>query len=125
MERMCINWRLGLFLLVPLLCRPHVSAWQNSSATHPSDGICPDVVVTPKSGPAVSGLQNPSSYVDEPVTQLVERIPELNTLQPSLDQQELGVILQNMGRKMDDFVRDVGDLIAHEDVTQEKLKANG
>jgi len=133
MERMCINWRLGLFLLVPLLCTPHVSAWQNSSATHPSDGIYPDVVVTPKSGPAVSGLQkqdqfwyqNPSSYVDEPVTQLVERIPELNTLQPSLDHQELGVILQKMGRKMDDFVRDVGDLIAHEDVTQEKLKANG
>jgi hypothetical protein len=30
-----------------------------------------------------------------------------------------------MGERMDNFVRDVGNLIAHEDVTQEKLKANG
>ena len=35
------------------------------------------------------------------------------------------MILQNMGRSMDDFVRDIGDLIAHEDVTQQKLTANG
>ena len=68
--------------------------------------------------------QNPSPYVDEPVTQLVECIPELKTLQPSLDQQELGVILQKMGRNVDDFARDVGDLIAREDVTQEKLNAD-
>ena len=115
-ERMCINWRLGLFLLVPLLCTPHLSAWQSNSASHPSDGIRLDVVVTPKSGAAVSVLQkqdqfwypNPSPYVDEPLTRLVERIPELKTLQPSLDQQELGVILQKMGRNVDDFVRDVG-----------------
>jgi hypothetical protein len=92
-----------------------------------------DVVVIPKSGPALSGLQkqdqfwyqNPDPYVDEPLTRLVERIPDLKTLQPSLDQQKLGMILQTMGRNMDDFVRDVGDLIAREDVTQEKLKSNG
>ena len=130
---MCINWRLGLFLLMPLLFMPHVSAWQSSSATHPPDGIHLDGGVIPKSGPAVRDLQkqdqfsyqNQDPYVDEPLTELVERIPELKTLQPSLDQQELEVILQKMGRKMDDFVHDVGDLIAREDVTQEKLKANG
>lgn len=130
---MCINWRLGLFLLMPLLFMPHVSAWQSSSATHPNDGIHLDGGVIPKSGPAVRDLQkqdqfsyqNQDPYVDEPLTELVERIPELKTLQPSLDQQELEVILQKMGRKMDDFVHDVGDLIAREDVTQEKLKANG
>ena len=63
--------------------------------------------------------------VDEPLAQLVERIPELKTLQPAPDQQELPLILQKMGQRMDDFVRDVGDLIAHEDVTQEQLNAKG
>ena len=63
--------------------------------------------------------------IDEPLAQLVERIPELKTLQPAPDQQELPLILQKMGQRMDDFVRDVGDLIAHEDVTQEQLNAKG
>lgn len=133
MESMYINWRRGLFLLMPLLCTPHVSAWQSSSATHPGDGIYLDGGVTLKSRPAVRDLQkqdqfsyqNPDPYVDEPLTLLVDRIPELKTLQPALDQQELGMILQKLGRNMDDFVRDVGDLIAREDVTQEKLTADG
>jgi hypothetical protein len=68
---------------------------------------------------------NAHPYLDEPLAQLVERIPELKTLQPAPDQQELPVILQKMGRRVDDFVRDIGDLIAHEDVTQEKLNAKG
>jgi len=66
-----------------------------------------------------------SPYVDEPLTQLVERLPELKSLQPAADQQQLPMILQKIGERMDDFVRDVGNLIAHEQVTQEKLKANG
>jgi VWFA-related protein len=65
------------------------------------------------------------SYLDEPLAQLVERIPELKALQPVPGQQELAVILQKMGRRVDDFIRDVGDLIANENVTQEKLNANG
>jgi VWFA-related protein len=64
-------------------------------------------------------------YLDEPLAQLVERIPALKTLQPAPDQQELSLILQNMGRKVDDFMRDIGDVIAQEDVTQEKLDAKG
>jgi hypothetical protein len=64
-------------------------------------------------------------YLDEPLAQLVERIPELKTLQPALDQQELPVILEKMGRSVDDFMRDIGDVIAQEDVTQEKLDAKG
>jgi hypothetical protein len=54
-----------------------------------------------------------------------KRIPELKTLQPAPDEQELPVILQKLGRSVDDFVREIGDLIAHEDVTQEKLNAKG
>jgi VWFA-related protein len=64
-------------------------------------------------------------YLDLPLAQLVDRIPELKTLQPAPDQQNLPVILQKMGRSVDDFVRNIGDLLAHEDVTQEKLNAKG
>jgi uncharacterized membrane protein len=46
-------------------------------------------------------------YVDLPVAALVERIPELKTLQPAPDQQELPTILQNMGRSMDNFARNI------------------
>jgi VWFA-related protein len=64
-------------------------------------------------------------YFDLPLAQLIERVPELKTLQPAPDEQDLPVILQKLGRSVDDFVRELGDLIAHEDVTQEKLNAKG
>jgi hypothetical protein len=64
-------------------------------------------------------------YLDEPLAQLVERIPELKTLEPARDQQALPVILQKLGQSEDDFLRDVGDLIAREYVTQEKVNAKG
>jgi len=64
-------------------------------------------------------------YVDWPAAELVERLPELKTLQPAPDQKALPIVLQNMGERMDNFVRDIGDLIAHEDVTQQKLNADG
>jgi VWFA-related protein len=68
---------------------------------------------------------NAHPYVDLPMMQLVERIPELKSLQPVADQQELPMILQKMGERMDDFVHNVSDLIAREDLTQEKLNADG
>jgi VWFA-related protein len=68
---------------------------------------------------------NPHPYLDEPLAQLVARIPELKALQPAPDQQALPMILKKMGRSEDDFARDVGDLIAHEYVTQEKLNTKG
>ena len=52
-------------------------------------------------------------------------MPELKTLQPAPDQQVLPIILRNIGASMDNFVRDIGNLIAHEDVTQQKLTAQG
>jgi VWFA-related protein len=73
----------------------------------------------------LSYYANAHPYVDLPLAQLVERIPELKTLQPAPDEQDLPVILQKLGRSVDDFVREIGDLIAHEDVTQEKLNAKG
>jgi len=64
-------------------------------------------------------------YMDLPLAQLVERIPELKNLQPAPDQQELPPILQKMGERVDDFAHNLTDLIAHEDVTQERLSADG
>ncbi len=64
-------------------------------------------------------------YLDLPLAQLVERIPELKDLKPAPDQSDLPVILQKLGRKVDEFIRDIGDLTAHEDVTQQKLNAKG
>lgn len=68
---------------------------------------------------------NAHPYVDLPLAQLIERVPELETLRSAPDEQNLPVILQKLGRSVDNFVREIGDLIAHEDVTQEKLNAKG
>jgi VWFA-related protein len=55
---MFIGARLGLFLLVPLLYTAAASAQQPAPATQPGNGtMYLDVVVTPKAGPPVSGLQ--------------------------------------------------------------------
>jgi VWFA-related protein len=69
---MSINSRLGLFLLVPLICTPQVSAWQNHSTAHPGDRIDVDVVVSSTSGPPVSGLQQQDfTVLDNNVTQTI------------------------------------------------------
>jgi VWFA-related protein len=83
---------------------------------------------TPGAAPAEAGdavYANAHPYLDWPLAQLTEHIPELQAIQPAPDQQELSMILQKMGRSVDDFVRAIGDLIAHEDVTQERLNAEG
>ncbi len=55
---MLTNARVGSFLLVSLLCATSVPAQQSSSPAGPdSRKITLDVVVSPKSGPPVSGLQ--------------------------------------------------------------------
>jgi hypothetical protein len=59
------------------------------------------------------------------MAQVVERAPWLKSLEPATDQQELPMILQKMGERMDDFVHNIGDLIAREDLTQERLNADG
>lgn len=68
---------------------------------------------------------NTHPYLDWPLAQLTGRIPELQGLQPAPNQEQLPAILQNMGRTVDDFIHNIVDLIAHEDVTQEKLDAKG
>jgi len=93
-----------------------------------ADNKLPDNTGTEDAAPRGADAElyeNVRPYMDWPLPQLTERIPELNGLHPAPDQQQLPVILQSMGRTMDDFVRNIADLIAHEDVTQEKLNPDG
>jgi hypothetical protein len=60
-------------------------------------------------------------YLDEPFEQLVERIPELSALQPARSQQALPMILEKTGERVDEFFRDITNLVAHEEVTQERV----
>ena len=66
---------------------------------------------------------NAHPYIGEPLEQLVERIPELRTLQPAPDQQALPIILARTGEKVHDFFRDIVDLVAQEEIIEEKLNA--
>jgi VWFA-related protein len=70
---MFINSRLDLLLLLALLCAPQVSAWQNNSPTQSGHRkIYLDVVVTPKSGPPVSSLQQQDfTVLDNKVPQTI------------------------------------------------------
>lgn len=68
---------------------------------------------------------NAHPYFEEPLAQLVARIPALATLQPSSDQSQLPLILRNVGSRMDEFGRNIGDLIAREEVIHEQLNEKG
>lgn len=64
-------------------------------------------------------------YPEAPLEVLLEYIPELESLQPASDQRELAFILKNTGLKVDDYFRDVMNLIADEEVTQKTLSRSG
>ncbi|HEY2546488.1 MAG TPA: VWA domain-containing protein [Candidatus Acidoferrum sp.] len=104
-----------------LTAQSSVPGWEDDAPGHKS---APESEPPGKTGED-SSHADAHPYFDEPFAKLVDRIPELKALQPAPDQEELPVILQKMGRKVDDFVRDIGDLIADEEVTQEKLNADG
>lgn len=136
---MLAHSRLGLLLVISLFCARHAIA-----QAQPQD---PPPLAAPGSEeeqkPTVqkekelndileTGLTNQQSYYanahpyfEEPLAQLVARIPSLATLQPSSDQSQLALILQKVGSRMDDFGRDIGDLIAREEVIHEQLNEKG
>ena len=66
-----------------------------------------------------------SNYVDLPLDHLIKQIPDLKDLQPAADQKQLPLILKNTGRNVDIFTHNLGDLIANEDLTQQKLNPDG
>ncbi len=60
-------------------------------------------------------------YLELPLTQLMKRIPQLKGISPAPDQDALSMILQQTGKQVDAFFVHLADLIAHEDITQERL----
>jgi len=60
-------------------------------------------------------------YLELPLTQLTKRIPELKGISPAPDQQALPMILQQTGTQVDAFFTNLVDLIAREDITQQRL----
>jgi hypothetical protein len=72
-----------------------------------------------------SYFANAHPYLEEPLGKLIERIPELKTLQPAPDQQALPMILGKTGVKVQEFFQNIVDLTAHEEITQQRLSAKG
>ena len=68
---------------------------------------------------------NAHPYLEEPLAELLNLIPELNGLQPAPDQEQLPTILENAGERVDEFFRNVVDLTAHEQITEEGLDGQG
>jgi hypothetical protein len=68
---------------------------------------------------------NAHPYLEEPFDHLVTQIPELQGLHPASDQQALPAILSNTGRATQAYFNNLVDLVAHEDINQEKLNAKG
>lgn len=68
---------------------------------------------------------NARPYLEEPLETLVKLIPELETLQPAPAQQQLPMILEKTGEQVDTYFRNIVDLIAQEQITEEKLDPQG
>ena len=64
-------------------------------------------------------------YLEEPIEQMIREIPELKGLEPAKDQDELPVILRSTGRIVEAFFMDAVNLVAHEEVTEEKINPKG
>lgn len=65
------------------------------------------------------------TYANMSLGQLIKKVPDLKGIQPSENQTQLPMILEKFGASVDDFIHNVGDLIADEDLTQQKLNPDG
>jgi hypothetical protein len=61
------------------------------------------------------------SFIEEPLEELVKRVPELKTLQPAIDQQLLPMILEKTGANVQELFDRLVSLVAKEKVTEEGL----
>ncbi|HTZ49171.1 MAG TPA: hypothetical protein VMH20_16375 [Verrucomicrobiae bacterium] len=64
-------------------------------------------------------------YSDQPLKKLVKEIPELKGIRPANDEAELANILQNAGAYVDQFFNDAVDLVADEEIIQERSGSYG
>lgn len=63
-------------------------------------------------------------YLDEPIEQLIKRIPELDNLRAAVNQQPLPALLQRTAEQVDESFRNIVDVIARESITEEKLNGS-
>lgn len=61
-------------------------------------------------------------YIEDPPKRLFKRIPQLKGLVPVESQQELPVILQNTGSRVDEFFSHVTDLMAREEINLTRMR---
>jgi hypothetical protein len=59
-------------------------------------------------------------YLEDTPKQLVKHVPELKGIRPAADQQELAMILGKTADRVDEFFSNVVDLVAHEEIRQER-----
>ena len=72
--------------------------------------------------PATNGYDDTTrSYIEEPLRQLVTRVPELKSLELDDDQRPLSMILQQAGANVDRLFGILSSLVATENVTEERL----
>jgi hypothetical protein len=71
------------------------------------------------------GQAHAQVYLDEPLKQLIKRVPELKGIRPAADQQELAMILRKTGESVDEFFDNVVDLIAQEEIKQQRMTGSG
>jgi hypothetical protein len=65
------------------------------------------------------------NYVEDPVLKLMQALPELARLQASEDSEIPGLVLANVGERVDAFSRVIGNLTAREEVEQAQLFHDG
>jgi len=64
-------------------------------------------------------------YLEEPLEHLIREIPELKGVEPAENQDELPVILRGTGRTVEAFFKDIVNVVAHEEVKQERINRKG
>ncbi len=112
-------WRV---LLLSIVCIFAVT--KRTGGSTPSDQAVA-LAAQEKDTSAQNYYANAHSYLEEPMEQLIQQIPELKTMQSSHEGQVPPAILERTGEQVDEFFRNVIDLSAHEEITEEKLGGQG
>lgn len=68
---------------------------------------------------------NARPLLDYPRQDLLRAVPELRGLEPAANQDELASILDKAGKVTEDLLGSMPNLVSHEEVTQQKLRAPG
>lgn len=73
-----------------------------------------------ETGPGRAGELSIHPYLELPLNQLMKRIPQLKGISPIQDQKALPMILQQTSKQVDSFFAHLVDLVAREDITQQR-----